>query len=147
MAPEAIALHSSLLTLEACAQSFFDYLQCPGTQLPSNRFSFLQFQSCPFFKFSPVQLTVQPSLKTVLISSHLRTPTGTPFLTPSSQTLSHAQTGLDLAVDQCHSSSHQTLPEGATNYPFHLGTPRGLGMGAMAHQAPALTGPLDWGQS
>lgn len=107
MAPEAIALHSSLLTLEACAQSFFDYLQCPGTQLPSNRFSFLQFQSCPFFKFSPGQLTVQPSVKTVLISSHLRTPTGTPFLTPSPQTLTHAQTGLDLAVDQCHSSSHQ----------------------------------------
>ena len=36
MAPGAIAPHSILLTLEACAQSFFDDPWGPGTQFPSN---------------------------------------------------------------------------------------------------------------
>uniref|UniRef100_I3LXF9 Glycogen synthase kinase 3 alpha n=1 Tax=Ictidomys tridecemlineatus TaxID=43179 RepID=I3LXF9_ICTTR len=96
--PEAIALCSSLLEytpssrlspLEACAHSFFDELRCLGTQLPNNR------PLPPLFNFSPGELSIQPSLNAILIPPHLRSPSGTTTLTPSSQALTETQTGPD----------------------------------------------------
>uniref|UniRef100_A0A6I8P578 [tau protein] kinase n=1 Tax=Ornithorhynchus anatinus TaxID=9258 RepID=A0A6I8P578_ORNAN len=85
--PEAIALCSRLLEytpatrlspLEACAHSFFDDLRRPGAQMPNS------CQLPPLFNFSPVELSIQPSLNTVLIPSHLRSPGGSAPCTPAS---------------------------------------------------------------
>ncbi|XP_038623132.1 glycogen synthase kinase-3 alpha [Tachyglossus aculeatus] len=85
--PEAIALCSRLLEytpatrlspLEACAHSFFDDLRRPGAQMPNS------CQLPPLFNFSPVELSIQPSLNTVLIPSHLRSPAGSAPCTPAS---------------------------------------------------------------
>lgn len=72
--PEAITLCSRLLEytpdtrlspLQACAHSFFDELRDPNTRLPSGR------ELPPIFNFSSVELSIEPSLNTVLIPPHL----------------------------------------------------------------------------
>ncbi|XP_071969856.1 glycogen synthase kinase-3 alpha isoform X2 [Engystomops pustulosus] len=73
--PEAITLCSRLLEytpdtrlspLQACAHSFFDELRDPNTRLPSGR------ELPPIFNFSSVELSIEPSLNTVLIPPHLQ---------------------------------------------------------------------------
>ncbi|KAJ7304014.1 hypothetical protein JRQ81_011533 [Phrynocephalus forsythii] len=72
---EAISLCSRLLEytpatrlspLEACANSFFDELREPNTRLPNGR------DLPPLFNFSPVELSIQPTLNSSLIPPHVR---------------------------------------------------------------------------
>ncbi|CAI9585149.1 unnamed protein product [Staurois parvus] len=71
--PEAITLCSRLLEytpdtrlspLQACAHSFFDELRDPNTRLPSGR------ELPPMFNFSSVELSIQPTLNSILIPPH-----------------------------------------------------------------------------
>ncbi|XP_005998027.1 glycogen synthase kinase 3 alpha b isoform X2 [Latimeria chalumnae] len=74
--PEAISLCSRLLEytpatrlspLEACAHNFFEDLRNPNTRLPNGR-------ELPYlFNFSPVELSIQPLLNSLLIPPHART--------------------------------------------------------------------------
>ncbi|XP_039629083.1 glycogen synthase kinase 3 alpha b [Polypterus senegalus] len=76
--PEAIALCSRLLEytpvtrlspLEACAHSFFDDLREPMARLPNGR------ELPNLFNFSPVEMSIQPQLNSVLIPPHARSQT------------------------------------------------------------------------
>ncbi|XP_062383667.1 glycogen synthase kinase-3 beta-like [Sardina pilchardus] len=77
--PEAIALCSRLLEyppssrfspLEACAHSFFDELREPNTKLPNGR------DRPALFNFTTQELSGNPSLASILIPAHARTPAG-----------------------------------------------------------------------
>ncbi|ESN94404.1 hypothetical protein HELRODRAFT_68668, partial [Helobdella robusta] len=72
--PEAINLISSLLEyipsrrispIEACAHPYFDELRDPNTKYMGGR------DLPPLFNFSPIELTIKPSLNNVLIPSYL----------------------------------------------------------------------------
>uniref|UniRef100_A0A1B6E4X9 Protein kinase domain-containing protein n=1 Tax=Clastoptera arizonana TaxID=38151 RepID=A0A1B6E4X9_9HEMI len=71
--PEAIDLVSRLLEytpssrispLQACAHTFFDELREPNTRLPNGR------ALPPLFNFTETELSIQPSLNTVLLPRH-----------------------------------------------------------------------------
>uniref|UniRef100_A0AAY5EVA2 [tau protein] kinase n=2 Tax=Electrophorus electricus TaxID=8005 RepID=A0AAY5EVA2_ELEEL len=73
--PEAISLCSRLLEytpvtrlspLQACAHTFFDELRQPTARLPSGR------ELPQLFNFSPVELSIQPQLNSVLVPPHAR---------------------------------------------------------------------------
>lgn len=75
--PEAIDLVSRLLEytpssritpLQACAHNFFDELREPGTRLPNNR------ELPPLFNFTEQELKIQPTLNSILIPPHVRSP-------------------------------------------------------------------------
>ncbi|XP_052000638.1 glycogen synthase kinase-3 beta-like [Xyrauchen texanus] len=76
--PEAISLCSRLLEytpvtrlspLEACAHAFFDELRQPNARLPNGR------ELPQLFNFSPVELSIQPQLNSILIPPHARSQT------------------------------------------------------------------------
>ncbi|XP_070549451.1 glycogen synthase kinase-3 beta-like [Ptychodera flava] len=71
--PEAISLCGRLLEytpsaritpMEACAHAFFDELRDPSTRLPSGR------DLPPLFSFTQQELSIQPSLNSILVPPH-----------------------------------------------------------------------------
>ncbi|XP_064650492.1 glycogen synthase kinase-3 beta-like isoform X2 [Lineus longissimus] len=57
---------SRISPLEACAHNFFDELRDPNTRLPNGR------ELPPLFNFTERELSIEPSLNTILVPHHVR---------------------------------------------------------------------------